>query len=54
MNVITQIHMHFRDLRVLDDISLTVQKGENAVIIGSAGPGKPAFSRIIDLLETMV
>jgi ABC-type polar amino acid transport system ATPase subunit len=40
------------DLRVLDEVSLTVERGEVAVIIGPSGGGKSTLLRCINGLET--
>lgn len=42
----------FEDLEVLQDVNLTVSKGEVVVIIGPSGSGKSTFLRCINLLET--
>lgn len=42
----------FEDLEVLQDVNLTVNKGEVVVIIGPSGSGKSTFLRCINLLET--
>ena len=47
------IHKHFADLHVLNDISLTVKKGEVVVIIGPSGSGKSTLCRAINRLETI-
>ena len=39
-------------LRVLDGVSLTIQRGEVAVIIGPSGGGKSTLLRCINGLET--
>lgn len=47
------VHKHFDDLHVLNDISLTVKKGEVVVIIGPSGSGKSTLCRAINRLETI-
>ena len=47
------VHKHFGDLHVLNDISLTVKKGEVVVIIGPSGSGKSTLCRAINRLETI-
>lgn len=43
---------HFDKVKALEDINLTVQKGEKIVIIGPSGCGKSTLLRCINLLET--
>ena len=47
------VHKHFGNLHVLNDISLTVKKGEVVVIIGPSGSGKSTLCRAINRLETI-
>ena len=47
------VHKHFGDLHVLNDISLTVKKGEVVVIIGPSGSGKSTLCRAVNRLETI-
>lgn len=42
----------FGSLQVLQDVNLTVEKGERIVIIGGSGCGKSVFLRCMDHLET--
>lgn len=49
---IEHLQKQFGDHRVLNDINMTVQKGEVVSIIGSSGSGKSTFLRCINLLET--
>lgn len=51
--MIEVIHLKksFDDLLVLDDINLSVSKGEVMVIIGPSGSGKSTLLRCINLLE---
>jgi polar amino acid transport system ATP-binding protein len=41
----------FGDLKVLDQVNLTVHRGEVVVLIGSSGSGKTTLLRCINLLE---
>lgn len=49
---IQHLQKQFGDHRVLDDINMTVRRGEVVSIIGSSGSGKSTFLRCINLLET--
>jgi general L-amino acid transport system ATP-binding protein len=48
---IIRLHKWFGDLHVLNDISLTVFKGERIVICGPSGSGKSTLIRCINRLE---
>ena len=45
------LNKYFGDLHVLKDIDLTVEEGEEVVIIGPAGSGKSTLIRCVDYLE---
>ncbi|MGO4274783.1 amino acid ABC transporter ATP-binding protein [Paenibacillus sp. TAF58] len=45
------IHKHFRDLHVLNDIDLDVEKGSTTVVIGPSGSGKTTLLRCLKLLD---
>ncbi len=47
------VHKSFATLKVLDSVSLEVDRGEVAVIIGRSGSGKSTALRCIDRLETI-
>jgi general L-amino acid transport system ATP-binding protein len=47
------LHKWFGDLHVLDDIGLTVYKGERIVICGPSGSGKSTLIRCINRLEEL-
>ena len=47
------VHKHFGGLHVLNDISLSVRKGEVVVIIGPSGSGKSTLCRAVNRLETI-
>jgi glutamate transport system ATP-binding protein len=46
------VNKHFGDLHVLQDIDLTVGKGEVVVVLGPSGSGKSTLCRAINRLET--
>ena len=48
-----RVNKHFGDLHVLQDINLTVRKGEVLVVIGPSGSGKSTLCRAINRLETI-
>ncbi len=47
------VNKHFGELHVLQDISMSVKKGEVVVIIGPSGSGKSTLCRTINRLETI-
>jgi glutamate transport system ATP-binding protein len=47
------VNKWFGDLHVLQDIDLTVQRGEVVVVIGPSGSGKSTLCRAINRLETI-
>ncbi|WP_128434154.1 amino acid ABC transporter ATP-binding protein [Streptomyces cyaneus] len=47
------VNKHFGDLHVLQDINLTVGRGEVVVVIGPSGSGKSTLCRAINRLETI-
>jgi glutamate transport system ATP-binding protein len=50
--VLKGVNKHFGDLHVLQDINLTVDKGEVIILIGPSGSGKSTLCRTINRLET--
>ena len=48
---LNHLKKHFGDHQVLDDISMSVNKGETVSIIGASGSGKSTMLRCINLLE---
>src|SRR5690606_10970435 len=51
--VMKDVNKHYGDLHSLQDIKLTVDKGEVVVVIGSSGSGKSTLIRTINRLETI-
>ena len=47
------VEKYFGDLHVLNDIDLSVRKGEVVVVIGPSGSGKSTLCRTINRLETI-
>jgi len=50
---IDQLTKSFGTKKILNNVSLTVQKGEIAVFLGSSGVGKSTLLRILNNLETV-
>jgi glutamate transport system ATP-binding protein len=46
-----EVNKHFGELHVLQDINLTVSRGEVVVVIGPSGSGKSTLCRAINRLE---
>ena len=55
MSMVTFSHVvkRFGPHTVLDDISLTIEKGEVVVVVGPSGSGKSTFMRCINALESI-
>jgi glutamate transport system ATP-binding protein len=51
--VLDNINKHFGALHVLQDIDLTIARGEVVVVIGPSGSGKSTLCRTINRLETI-
>ncbi|MFE7118568.1 amino acid ABC transporter ATP-binding protein [Streptomyces sp. NPDC057654] len=47
------VNKHFGALHVLQDIDLTIERGEVVVVIGPSGSGKSTLCRAINRLETI-
>src|SRR5947207_15713756 len=50
---INQLTKSFGAKKILNNISLSIQKGEIAVFLGSSGVGKSTLLRILNNLETI-
>jgi len=50
--VIKELYKHFGDVKALDGVSLTVERGKVVVVIGPSGSGKSTMLRCINRLET--
>nr|WP_235531186.1 MULTISPECIES: amino acid ABC transporter ATP-binding protein [unclassified Nocardioides] len=50
---LVDVQKWYGDLHVLQDINLTVQRGEVVVVIGPSGSGKSTLCRTINRLETI-
>ncbi|WP_277994205.1 amino acid ABC transporter ATP-binding protein [Streptomyces sp. MST-110588] len=51
--VLDNVNKHFGALHVLQDIDLTIRRGEVVVVIGPSGSGKSTLCRTINRLETV-
>ncbi|MGV9249132.1 amino acid ABC transporter ATP-binding protein [Streptomyces sp. NPDC003710] len=51
--VLKNVNKHFGALHVLQDIDLTITRGEVVVVIGPSGSGKSTLCRTINRLETI-
>ncbi|MFE7235131.1 amino acid ABC transporter ATP-binding protein [Streptomyces sp. NPDC001231] len=51
--VLKSVNKHFGALHVLQDIELTITRGEVVVVIGPSGSGKSTLCRTINRLETI-
>jgi glutamate transport system ATP-binding protein len=51
--VLEKVNKHFGALHVLQDIDLTISRGEVVVVIGPSGSGKSTLCRAINRLETI-
>nr|WP_232821875.1 amino acid ABC transporter ATP-binding protein [Desertihabitans aurantiacus] len=51
MVVLSGVNKHFGDLHVLQDIDLTIHRGEVVIVIGPSGSGKSTLCRTINRLE---
>jgi glutamate transport system ATP-binding protein len=47
------VNKHFGELHVLQDINLSIERGEVVVVIGPSGSGKSTLCRTINRLETI-
>ncbi len=51
--VLESVDKYFGDLHVLQDINLSIKRGEVVVVIGPSGSGKSTLCRAINRLETI-
>jgi len=51
--VLTEVNKHFDELHVLQNINLTIARGEVVVVLGPSGSGKSTLCRVINRLETI-
>ncbi|MFD3580425.1 amino acid ABC transporter ATP-binding protein [Streptomyces sp. NPDC058644] len=51
--VLSNVNKHFGELHVLQDIDLTIARGEVVVVIGPSGGGKSTLCRAINRLENI-
>ncbi len=51
--VLSNVNKHFGELHVLQDINLTIARGEVVAVIGPSGSGKSTLCRAINRLETI-
>ncbi|NUK21852.1 amino acid ABC transporter ATP-binding protein [Streptomyces lunaelactis] len=51
--VLSNVNKHFGALHVLQDIDLTITRGEVVVVIGPSGSGKSTLCRAVNRLETI-
>src|SRR6478735_11274061 len=51
--VLTDVDKYFGELHVLQNINLSVRKGEVVVVLGPSGSGKSTLCRAINRLETI-
>jgi len=49
---VKDVYKHFKDVKALDGVSLTVERGKVVVIIGPSGSGKSTLLRCMNQLET--
>lgn len=50
---LTNVNKHYGELHVLNDINLSIHRGEVIVVIGPSGSGKSTLCRAINRLETI-
>ena len=51
--VLSEVNKHYGDLHVLQNINLSIGRGEVVIVIGPSGSGKSTLCRTINRLETI-
>lgn len=49
---IKNLHKYYEDLHVLNDVNLTIEKGEIVSVVGASGAGKTTLLQILGTLDT--
>jgi len=49
---VKNLHKYYEDLHVLNDVNLTIEKGEIVSVVGASGAGKTTLLQILGTLDT--